>query len=84
MKTKIVATILVCLLGFQTANADIKKNTEDWTKKSDTSTLRGGRIGSEDPVGTLDVGTPISDALLFLVLTASVYGIVVNNRKTQK
>jgi hypothetical protein len=37
MTTKIFLAIVACLLGFQTANADIKRNTDDWTKKTNTS-----------------------------------------------
>jgi hypothetical protein len=70
MKTRIILAVLVGLLGFQTANADIKKSTNDWTKKSETPTLRGNAIGTEsaaDPV------VPIEDAVPCICLLAGVY-----------
>jgi hypothetical protein len=79
MKTKIILAAFICLLGFQTANADIKKSTDDWTKKSNTPTLRD--IGGNTPTGDPDV-SPIGDALWIVGLLAGGYMLV--RKKTRR
>ncbi|GHV29072.1 hypothetical protein FACS1894176_11670 [Bacteroidia bacterium] len=73
MKTKIIlAAAMVCFLGFQTANADIKKSTDNWTKKSDTPTLRDGNADGETATSA---AIPVGDALWIAGLLAGGYAI---------
>lgn len=68
MKAKIILAAIICCLGFQTTNADIKKSTDNWTQKSNTPTLRD--VGTEPPDAD---PSPVGDAVPYICLLAGAY-----------
>jgi hypothetical protein len=77
MKTKIILVATICCLGFRTASADIKKNTENWTQKNNNPTLRD--IGTDTPAP--DPNVPVGDALWIVGLLAGGYMLVKQTRR---
>jgi hypothetical protein len=76
MKTKIILATFICLFGFQTANADIKKNTDSWLQRNGTQ-LHGNKAGDDIDNAQSDPSlTPLSDALPYLVLLAGGYALM--------
>jgi hypothetical protein len=75
MKTKIILAAIICLLGFQTTYADIKKSTENWTRETGTQEMqRSGAIGDQTPSD--DPVIPIGDAFWLTGLLAGGYVLI--------